>query len=221
MDKSPSNVSSNSNPSSSFPNPNHYPLHIDHPETNVQRTKAPTSPLTHILILSSILLPVAILPYLAIRRQLISLNRKITEVGIMNATLQRDLKTALLEASIRREEHDRLHALLKESKDRMQNLEIGMERREVTRQQYEADVRMELKQLRRGYTHARTQLGALQELGTSLADVAAFMHEVEIQQGLSSRKSDGRGIEKIRQLAVKLRNLPSENATSEQSDRSS
>lgn len=48
------------------------------------------------------------------------------------------------------------------------------------------------------------------ELGKSLADVAAFMHEVEIQQGFVTRPNDGRGIERIRQLAYKLESLQSD-----------
>ena len=43
-----------------------------------------------------------------------------------------------------------------------------------------------------------------------MADIAAFMHEVEVQQGFVSRKNDGRGIERIRQLAYKLQGLPAD-----------
>lgn len=45
-------------------------------------------------------------------------------------------------------------------------------------------------------------------MSSSLADIAAFMQEVEVQQGFVSRKNDGRGIEKIRQLAYRLQGLP-------------
>ena len=53
----------------------------------------------------------------------------------------------------------------------------------------------------------RASLSTLKDLSSSLADIAAFMHEVEVQQGFVSRKNDGRGIERIRQLAYKLQRL--------------
>ena len=50
-------------------------------------------------------------------------------------------------------------------------------------------------------------MATLRDLSPSLADIAAFMHEVELQQGFVSRKNDGRGIERIRQFAYKLQNI--------------
>ena len=51
-------------------------------------------------------------------------------------------------------------------------------------------------------------------MSSSLADIAAFMHEVEVQQGFPARKNDGRGIERIRQLAYRLQNLPADTKVS-------
>ena len=50
-------------------------------------------------------------------------------------------------------------------------------------------------------------MSTLRDLSPSLADIAAFMHEVELQQGFVTRKNDGRGIERIRQFAYKLQNI--------------
>jgi hypothetical protein len=50
-------------------------------------------------------------------------------------------------------------------------------------------------------------MSALRDLSPSLADIAAFMHEVELQQGFVTRKNDGRGIERIRQFAYKLQSI--------------
>lgn len=216
------------NPNSSLPDSNtdssmnHGPLNADvnshQLPTDIQLARQPISPLTHAVVLGSILLPVAILPYLAVRRHLITLNRKISEVGITNAALQRDFKTALLEASIRREEHERLRSLLQETKERVKELEVGLKKMDEYRLQSEGGVLKELKQLKSESAQTRTQLATLHELGTSLADIAAFMHEIEIQQGLSSKKSEG--IERIRQLAVKFRIFPGEDAeTSNRSER--
>lgn len=41
----------------------------------------------------------------------------------------------------------------------------------------------------------------------SLADIAAFMQEVEIKHGFVPKKDDGRGIERIRQMALRLQRI--------------
>lgn len=60
--------------------------------------------------------------------------------------------------------------------------------------------------------HRRTQISHLRELGTSLADVAAFMQEIELQQGFFTPKVDGRGIERLRFLAMQLEGMGKTNA---------
>jgi hypothetical protein len=59
----------------------------------------------------------------------------------------------------------------------------------------------------------RLHFSALRELGTSLADIARFMYEVEIQQGLQRQGEDGRGIERLRSLALRMQHLPSKSST--------
>jgi hypothetical protein len=54
----------------------------------------------------------------------------------------------------------------------------------------------------------RTQAATLRALGTSLADIAAFMHEIELEMGLLSlRADDRRGIERLRALALLMEKL--------------
>ena len=52
----------------------------------------------------------------------------------------------------------------------------------------------------------------LRELGTSLADVAAFMQEMELQQGFFTPRFDGKGIERLRFLAMQFEGLGKVNA---------
>jgi hypothetical protein len=52
------------------------------------------------------------------------------------------------------------------------------------------------------------QMRTLRELGTSLADVAAFMHETEVREGLETRGEDRRGIGRLRFLALRMHNSP-------------
>jgi len=47
----------------------------------------------------------------------------------------------------------------------------------------------------------------LDEMASSLVDVAAFVEEVETLEGLERRGTDPRGIQKMRQLALKLHSL--------------
>lgn len=91
----------------------------------------PLSPWTHVAIFTSVLAPVALLPYLAVRRHLISLHRKVSEVATANAALQTDLRAALLETSVRREEHERLNTAFTEIRrdlERFRTEQAGKER---------------------------------------------------------------------------------------------
>lgn len=50
-------------------------------------------------------------------------------------------------------------------------------------------------------------MARMRKLGASMGDVAAFMHEVEIQ-GLNVRPHDGRGIERLRRVAAEVAEGP-------------
>ncbi|THH33689.1 hypothetical protein EUX98_g619 [Antrodiella citrinella] len=161
------------------------------------RPAYPTSPLTHIFILTSVLVPIALVPYLAVRRHLLRLHTQMARMNETNVMLQRDLKAALTEASVRREEQERVKVLVEGMRRDVEGMRRGVERKGVEGE----GVRRVVKDLWEEKQRTRLQL---REVGKSLADVAAFMHEVEIQQGLANRPNDGRGIERIRQLAYKL-----------------
>jgi len=96
MKEEPSSHNSNLETSSKDPKGTHVP---DHSEWAPQRPLVPLSPLTHLAIFGAIIAPVALLPYLAVRRHLLSLHRKVTELAVANAALQTDLRTALIQAS--------------------------------------------------------------------------------------------------------------------------
>lgn len=54
----------------------------------------------------------------------------------------------------------------------------------------------------------------LRALGASLADVAAFMHELELELGMETDvrwSQDKRGIERLRLLAREIQRLPDQN----------
>jgi hypothetical protein len=149
----------------------------------------------------------------------------VAEVGAVGAALQRELKTTLLEVAVRREECDRLRTMYAESRRDIERLQADSNRHELARARFEERTRRDVDELktekdRTRYVHSRALmftkrpnivrragLAHLRDLSSSLADIAAFMHEVEVQQGFVSRKNDGRGIERIRQLAYKLQRI--------------
>lgn len=73
-------------------------------------------PLSYLAVLSTVILPVALIPYLACRRSVNSLRRQLDECTTTITKLQRDLKTTTLENTLRRDEHTRLRGWLTEMK---------------------------------------------------------------------------------------------------------
>ena len=63
--------------------------------------------------------------------------------------------------------------------------------------------------------HCSEQLTVFRELGVSLADIAAFMHEVDIRQGFWTQRTDNGEIERIRQIALRLQHIPADEAVNE------
>lgn len=169
-----------------------------------QPQSRPLSPWTHFAIITGVLTPVALLPYLAVRGQLAALQRAVHEVSQTGAALQRELKAALLETAIRREEHDRLAGALADARREFEAFRAEHRARELQRARAEERTRAQIEELAAQNARTRTNLATLRDLSPTLADIAAFMHEVELQQGFATHKNDGRGIEKIRQFAYKL-----------------
>ena len=57
--------------------------------------------------------------------------------------------------------------------------------------------------------YRRTQTAALRALGPSLADIAAFMHEMELRMGIEPLSRDAqRRVDRLRISALRLQNLP-------------
>lgn len=63
----------------------------------------------------------------------------------------------------------------------------------------------------------RWNFKSFEGIGISLAHIAAFMHEIEIRDGLSAGKSatDTRGIETVRTVALRLQAVQSRDDTAE------
>lgn len=167
------------------------------------RTTGPT-PGTRLAIFSALLLPLAVVPLFVLRRSVNQLHRKIDELKGATNSLHQEFKSVMLELSIRREQHEQLRAMVAETKGRLANLHRETQQTQVVREKWDRQTREQIQGL---VTSNRIQTPRLRELGTSLADIAAFMQEIELQQGFFTPKVDGRGIERLRFLALQFEGM--------------
>ncbi|KAH9981855.1 hypothetical protein BJV74DRAFT_738190, partial [Russula compacta] len=160
---------------------------------------------TRLIIFSALVLPSALIPLLVLRRSVNNLHLKIDELRVSTRALHHEFKSVMLELSARREQHEHLRAMIAETKGGLEHLR--RKTRRVRRAHADEDERMrdqvqELVASNR-YVHSFSLLYSTR-LGTSLADVAAFMQEIELQQGFSMPRFDGRGVERLRVVAMQL-----------------
>jgi len=162
------------------------------------------SPGTRLAIFSALLLPLAVVPLFVLRRSVNQLHRKIDELKGATNSLHHEFKSVMLELSIRREQHEQLRAITAETKGRLANLHRETQQTQVARVKWDRKTREKIQGL---VTSNQIQTSRLRELGTSLADIAAFMQEIELQQGFFTPKVDGRGIERLRFLALQFEDM--------------
>ncbi|KDQ64674.1 hypothetical protein JAAARDRAFT_28313 [Jaapia argillacea MUCL 33604] len=170
------------------------------PPENVRQT----SPGTHLAVITAILLPFALLPYMSLRRQLGMLHRRVDEVAGTSRALHHHLKSTLQQTSIQREEVLGLKEQLQDLRREVGALRDDSHRKEVAQAGADTAIQHHIQSLLDERKYTRTQLSALHELGTSLADIASFMHEVELKTGMIGGGVDSRGIDRLRKLALKL-----------------
>lgn len=98
----------------------------------------PRRTLTHLSVLAAVVLPITLLPYLAARRSTNLFRRQLEEQRVTIAELQRDLKVALLESGLRRDEHARVRGLLTEIRKESRNLGAEM-KQDMQRLRFEGE----------------------------------------------------------------------------------
>ena len=185
--------------------------------------------ITHLAVLTAFILPVALLPYVLSRRRLSSLHRVVDRMETDIKMLQQNLSRASTEIATRKDENQRMRVLLHQLMQETGSLRTRTKQKDAAQQASDETVRSDLRMLLDERRHARlvlhvsgiismtcyrcissrrTQTAALRALGTSLADVAAFMHEVELEIGLLSQGTDQRGVDRLRLLAFRMASLP-------------
>ncbi|KAI9467274.1 hypothetical protein BJY52DRAFT_1201588 [Lactarius psammicola] len=167
------------------------------------RSSGPT-PGTRLLIFAALLLPSALVPLFVLRRSVNQLHRKIDELKGATNSLHQEFKSTILELSIRREQHKKLRAMIAKTREGLANMHRETQRTQAARANWDQQTREQIQGL---VTSNRIQTSHLRELGTSLADVAAFMQEIELQQGFFMPKVDGRGIERLRFVAMQFESM--------------
>ncbi|EPS92902.1 hypothetical protein FOMPIDRAFT_1154353, partial [Fomitopsis schrenkii] len=166
------------------------------------------------LVGSAILGVVALLPYGLLRARISRIERSMDHIAAVSAATERDLQKLLELNAVRRGEHKQLSGLVAETKNSMEEMRRAGERREneqrATNEREQVGSGAPIVRIRDIATYTsncRTHASALKDVGRSLADIAAFMHEVEVRQGYVPSPDDKRGIERARQLAKKLQEL--------------
>ncbi|KAI9508654.1 hypothetical protein F5148DRAFT_1193953 [Russula earlei] len=156
---------------------------------------------TRLIIFSALVLPSALIPLLVLRRSVNSLHRKIDELSGATRDLRHEFKSIMLELSVRREQHERLQAMISETREGLEELRGKTQR--MGRERARADVRT-WDQVQELVSSDQTQISRLRQLGTSLADIAAFMQEIQLR---FTPGIDERGIERLRFLAMQFEGM--------------
>jgi len=159
---------------------------------------------TRLIIFSALVLPSALIPLLVLRRSVNGLHRKIDKLWEATRGLHHQFRAVASELSIRREQHQKLQAMITETRAGLAQLRGEAQRMRTDRTNKDERLRKQLEDL---VASNQIQTSRLRELGTSLADVAAFMQEIELQQGFITPRLDGGGIERLRFLAMQFEEM--------------
>jgi len=159
---------------------------------------------TRLIIFSALALPSALIPLLVLRRSVTNLHRKIDELRGATRDLHHEFKSVMLESTVRRRHHEQLQAMIVETREGLTRLRGQTYRSNRARARKDERMQGHVQEL---IASDQAQISRLRELGTSLADVAAFMQEMELQQGLFTPRFDGRGIERLRFLAMQFEGM--------------
>jgi len=159
---------------------------------------------TRLIIFSALVIPSALIPLLVLRRSVNSLHRKVDELKGATRDLHHEFKSVMLDLSVRREQHERLQAMIVKTRNNLTHLRGETYQRRKARAREDERMQGQVQEL---VASNQCQISRLRELGTSLADVAAFMQEMELQQGFFTPRFDGGGIERLRFLAMQFEGM--------------
>ncbi|KAF9452206.1 hypothetical protein P691DRAFT_661552 [Macrolepiota fuliginosa MF-IS2] len=159
-------------------------------------------------IVTGVLLPIAIVPYILSRRRIVGLQRRCEELQLRLSVLERRLNAGVSKVTSVRDEQGNMRAILHEMGMKMDEMQEDAMQRSARQSQTNQLIHSDLRHLLKETKQIRSHTTSFRALGVSLADVAAFMHEIELQMGLQSgADNDKRGIHRLRILALQMQNL--------------
>jgi hypothetical protein len=88
---------------------------------------------TRLIIFSALVIPSALIPLLVLRRSVNNLHRKVDELKGATRDLHHEFKSVMLELSVRREQHERLQAMIVKTRKDLAHLRGETYRRRKSR----------------------------------------------------------------------------------------
>ncbi|KAG6837998.1 hypothetical protein H0H93_008392 [Arthromyces matolae] len=164
----------------------------------------PVRRMTHLALISAFLLPFTVVPYVLARRQIVTLRRQLAEAQTSVRVLEQEMKLSWQEMSSRQEEIQKTRGSVAKALQDGEQQRVLIERKDLEDLKFKSQVRSDLQKLLNDVHTTRSHGAMIGSLGTSLADIAAFMHEMELEMGMLSRGKDQRGIDRLRSLALRM-----------------
>ncbi|KAG6334388.1 hypothetical protein ID866_4709 [Astraeus odoratus] len=159
--------------------------------------------ITSFVALATFLIPFAIIPYVSASRRITRMSRQLDQLAATTDALRKNVQTLSREVVIRKE----LDVLRQDLLLLRRDIEQSRARLESS----DSARRAEWLKHTGESKHIRERLDMLlPQLGTSLADIAAFMEETELLSGPLASTTDKHGVEKLRMLALRMQNRPTE-----------
>ncbi|KAG6841318.1 hypothetical protein C0991_012317 [Blastosporella zonata] len=175
--------------------------------TSSNQDRHPLRGLSHLAIITAFILPFTIVPYVLARRQISALRLQLAETHTSVKILEQEMNLSWQEMTSRKDDVQKLRgSLWKVLQEREQERTLS-EKKDLESSGFQREVKTELQNLLKESQNARSHGATLRSLGTSLADVAAFMHEIELEMGMPyTRSKDKRDIDRLRSLAQQMQN---------------
>jgi septal ring factor EnvC (AmiA/AmiB activator) len=98
-------------------------------------------------VFSALVFPVALVPFLLLRRSLHGMHHKLDQTRVAVNGLQRELKSTLFEMSVRRDEHARLNGSIMELRQAISGIRDELKKEQSTQRSLSGDIESRLQRL--------------------------------------------------------------------------
>ncbi|KIY45831.1 hypothetical protein FISHEDRAFT_76076 [Fistulina hepatica ATCC 64428] len=164
--------------------------------------------ITHFIAFTCLLLPIAFAPYLTVRGQVRGLRREVQRLTHESTRLNQEL-TILERRSVTWKEHTEGRHLLDRTISDLRDLRSQVQCDKDSSKHYESRVRDVSSTISAIQDRSRAHEDILRSLGASLADVAQFMHRVDLITLTDEDDASKQSLDRLRSLAASMHNLSS------------